>query len=140
MELWHDIPVPNPGPEIRGGNRSSRPLDKGGRAVSKEKISALRASVWFKNKGGPQLDPPLHILGKQNKQAKEVYWPYGCYPILGCLVPLSQLEGFYQFPLWGRGRGFGSDQMWVDWQSSVDFHTKQTRKIQANLLRKKRNS
>ena len=35
-----------------GGGRSSSPLDKGGGAVSKKMFSALRVSVWSKNKGG----------------------------------------------------------------------------------------
>ena len=56
-----------------GGGRSSRPLHKGGGAAGlQKKFSALRASVWSKNKGA-HLDPPPHTLGKQNKQAKEVY-------------------------------------------------------------------
>ena len=43
----------DPDLEIRGGEGSSRPLDKGGRAVSKKKLAFL-ASVWSKNKrGGP---------------------------------------------------------------------------------------
>ena len=42
---------------------SSRPLDKGA-PVSKQNFSALRVSVWSKNKGGlapraPPLDPPM---------------------------------------------------------------------------------
>ena len=57
----------DPDLEIRGGGWSSRPLDKGGGPVSKKRIfSALRASVWSKNKGlaeppgpPPPLDPPL---------------------------------------------------------------------------------
>ena len=36
--------------QIRGGRQSSRPWDKGG-PVSKNFFSALRASVWSKNKG-----------------------------------------------------------------------------------------
>ena len=53
--------VPDPDLETRGA-RSSRPLDKRGgggvgeTAVSINFISALRASVWSKNKGG--LGPP----------------------------------------------------------------------------------
>ena len=61
-------PVPDPDLEIRGGPWSSRPLQKGGGRggglVSKKIFLALRASVWFKNRGGvapraPPLDPPL---------------------------------------------------------------------------------
>ena len=38
MELWHDIPVPDPDLEIRGGGgRSSRPLHKGGGAAGLQK-------------------------------------------------------------------------------------------------------
>ena len=57
--------VPDPDVEVRGegwggggggerSGRSSRPLDKRGSPVSKKIFSALRASVWSKNKGpGP---------------------------------------------------------------------------------------
>ena len=44
----------HPDPEIRGGG-----------AVSKKIFSAIRASLWSKNKGGtwaPPLDPPLHCF------------------------------------------------------------------------------
>ena len=111
MELWHDIPVPDPDLEIRGGgNGHPDPYIRGeGRPVSKKNFSALQASVWSKNKGA-HLDPPPHTLGKQNKQAKEVYWPnrfpktYGCYPwmfsstvSIGGLLPVSTV---------GEGSGF----------------------------------
>ena len=46
---YHDDTVPDPDLEIRGG-RSSRPLDKRGRVVSK-KNQPFRASVWSENKG-----------------------------------------------------------------------------------------
>ena len=45
----------------------SRPSDTWGRAVSKKSFSALRASLWSKNKGRPGLprappvDPSLHL-------------------------------------------------------------------------------
>ena len=111
MELWHDIPVPGPDLEIRGGDGHPDPYIRGeGRPVSKKNFSALRAPVWSKNKGGGDLDPPPHTLGKQNKQAKEVYWPnrfsktYGCYPwmfsstvSIGGLLPVSTV---------GEGSGF----------------------------------
>ena len=42
----------------RDSSAKSRPWDKEG-AVSKKNFSALRASVWSKNKGGPPLDQPL---------------------------------------------------------------------------------
>ena len=50
----------DPDLQIGGGGRSSRTSDKGGGAV----FSALRATVWSKNKGGrvpraPPLDLPL---------------------------------------------------------------------------------
>ena len=48
------LAVPDPDLEIRGGGgggRSSRPLDSGERSPKKV-FSALRASVWSKNKGG----------------------------------------------------------------------------------------
>ena len=49
--------VPDPDSEIRGeGARASIPLEKGG-AVSKNIFWALRALVWFKNKGGPAPPP-----------------------------------------------------------------------------------
>ena len=49
--------MPDPDYEI-SGVRSSRTLDKGGGgAVSKKMFSALRASVWSKNKGGPDPFP-----------------------------------------------------------------------------------
>ena len=40
-----------------GGARSSRPLDGGGGRSPKNIFSALRASVWSKNKGG-RVGPP----------------------------------------------------------------------------------
>ena len=36
-----------------GGGRSSRPCDKGRGRLQKNFFSALRASFWSKNKGGP---------------------------------------------------------------------------------------
>ena len=63
--------MPDPGLEINGG-RSPRPLDKGegGRAQSPKKFfSALRASVWSKNKRGPApLDPPLIAVRLYSQQ------------------------------------------------------------------------
>ena len=56
--------VTRPWDKGRGG-WSSRPLDKGRGEVSKKLFSALRASVWSKNKRGalvpraPPLNPPL---------------------------------------------------------------------------------
>ena len=113
MELWHDIPVPDPGLEIRGGGRSSRPLHKGGGAAGIQKNIFRPFGPQFGLKiwgGGGNLDPPPHTLGKQNKQAKEVYWPnrfpktYGCYPwmfsstvSIGGLLPVSTV---------GEGSGF----------------------------------
>ena len=51
------------------GWRSTRPLDKGVARSPKIFFSALRASVWFKNKGGgpptPSLDPPLKSMTKR---------------------------------------------------------------------------
>ena len=50
------------------GARSSRPLDKEGTRSPKKIFSALRPSVWSKNKRGPgsprapRLDPPLRIF------------------------------------------------------------------------------
>ena len=49
--------------QIRGGGvRSSRPLDMGGAVSKKYFFSILRASVWFKNKGGGPLGPLPWIL------------------------------------------------------------------------------
>ena len=47
----------NPDLKIGGGGASSRTLGGG---ASKKIFSALQASVWFKNKGGPQV-PPLDL-------------------------------------------------------------------------------
>ena len=54
--------APDPDLEIREA-RSSIPLDKGGGESPNKIFSALRASVWSKNKGGwfPPLDPPLSL-------------------------------------------------------------------------------
>ena len=41
----------HPDPDIRGGGRSAKNF-----------FSALGASFWSKNKGGPPLDPPLPLL------------------------------------------------------------------------------
>ena len=49
------LPVPDPDLEIRwGGDCLSRPLDKGGWSPP-QIFSALRASLWSKNKGEPGL-------------------------------------------------------------------------------------
>ena len=44
--FWHK-PVPDPDLEIRKGGG-------GGRAVSKKMFAALQASVWSRNKEGPE--------------------------------------------------------------------------------------
>ena len=44
-------------PWDNGGARSSRPLDKGGTRSPKQLFSALRASVWSKNKGEISCPP-----------------------------------------------------------------------------------
>ena len=52
---------PGAGPDLEiRGPRSSRPLDKwrGGGRVSKKTFSALRASVWSKNRGSRALRAP----------------------------------------------------------------------------------
>ena len=60
--------MPDPDLEIRVGGRSSRPLDKGGGRRSPQKnFSALRASVWSKNKGWGG-DPLLHPLTRQDQE------------------------------------------------------------------------
>ena len=58
--------VPDPDLEIRdGGGHPDPKIRGGGRPVSKKIFSALRASVWSKNKGWARaprnspLDPPL---------------------------------------------------------------------------------
>ena len=51
--------VPDPDLEVRGG-RGDGPPDpeiSGGGAVFKKFFSALRVSVWSKNKGGPRPLP-----------------------------------------------------------------------------------
>ena len=60
--------MPDPDLEIRVGGRSSRPLDKGGGRRSPQKnFSALRASVWSKNKGwgggGGSTTAPVNPTG-----------------------------------------------------------------------------
>ena len=57
--------MPDPDLEIRVGGRSSRPLDKGvGRRSPKKNFSALRASVWSKNKGwGGSATAPVSPTG-----------------------------------------------------------------------------
>ena len=45
--------MPDPDLEIIWGGQSSRPLDKGGGCSPPKFFSALRASVWSKNKRGP---------------------------------------------------------------------------------------
>ena len=69
-------PVPDPDLEIRGGRGPGHPDpyvrgEGGGGLVPPKNFLVLRASVWFKNRGGvapraPHLDPPLmaklHIL------------------------------------------------------------------------------
>ena len=55
MKYMYPWAVPDPDLKIRGGKgaRSSRPFDKrGGGGLQKKLFSALRASVWSKNKGG----------------------------------------------------------------------------------------
>ena len=51
----------DPDLQIRGGGGCHPHAggDKGGARYQKTFFSALRASVWSKNKGGPSLDPPL---------------------------------------------------------------------------------
>ena len=70
--------VPDPHLEIRGA-RSSRPLDKGGEgvAVSKKKISVLRASVWSKNKGGtgPLGPSPVSATAKESDAGANLLCP-----------------------------------------------------------------
>ena len=76
-ELYlHENTVADSDLQIRGGEQSSRPWDMGGGARSqKKKISALRTSVWSKNKGGgvgpraPPLDPPF-----RNKRSFSDQW------------------------------------------------------------------
>ena len=48
--------VADPDPQIGEGGLVIQTQRKGGGAVSKKIFSALQASVWSKNKGGP--DPP----------------------------------------------------------------------------------
>ena len=73
VKVYFTIAMPDPNLEIKGGARSPRPLDKGGGDGHQKKFfSALRESVWSKNKregggGGfqvPPLDPSLNCHGK----------------------------------------------------------------------------
>ena len=65
-----DIEVGDPDLQIRRGAGHPDPEIRGGWAVSNFNFSALRASVWAKNKGGlgppgaPPLDPPLYCVEK----------------------------------------------------------------------------
>ena len=68
--------VPDPGLEIRGGGRSSRPLYKRG-AWSTKFFSALWASVCSKNKGGP----PVSFLNPMG-ECTTIYGLYRCVPLL----------------------------------------------------------
>ena len=52
-------PVANPDLQIRGGGAVIQTLREGG-GGSKTLFSALRASVWSKNKGGPGYPGPSH--------------------------------------------------------------------------------
>ena len=61
--------MPDADLEIRGGGRSSRPLDKGGGGEGEGGVFKNLFSVWSKNNSGgrvpwaPPLDPPLgHYL------------------------------------------------------------------------------
>ena len=59
VKVYFTIAMPDPNLEIKGGGRSPRPLDKGGGDGHQKKIfSALRESVWSKNKGGGGLPGP----------------------------------------------------------------------------------
>ena len=53
--------VPDPDLEIRGGGRGGGHPDPDVRGVSKELFSALRASVYSKNKGGPPWIYHCHL-------------------------------------------------------------------------------
>ena len=57
LKLSNNKTPPDPDPEISGGGRSSRTLDKGGGSVFPKIFLALQASVWWKNKGRGR-DPP----------------------------------------------------------------------------------
>ena len=68
------IPFPDPDLEIRGGGHLD-PEIRGG-TVFKTFFSALRASVWSKNKGGagppraPPVDPLVDTLRKAARKRK----------------------------------------------------------------------
>ena len=68
MFMYIESPVPDPDLEIKGGGRGGG--GEGWRSTRpKIFFSALRAPVWFKNKGGgpptPSLDPPLKSMTKR---------------------------------------------------------------------------
>ena len=77
------LSVPDPDLEIWGGNRSSRPLDKGGGGGDRSPkffFSALRASVSSKTKGeGPSLwirHCLLSLSGLFTNQKRQIFLPF----------------------------------------------------------------
>ena len=55
--------MPDPNLEIRGGGHPDPEISRGGQSLKKIVFSALRASVWSKNKGrGGGRAPPLDQL------------------------------------------------------------------------------
>ena len=68
LEFGGVFSVPDSDLETRGEG-SSRPLDKGGGAVSKKKFSALWTSVWFKDKAphSPGSATGFSCLREKNK-------------------------------------------------------------------------
>ena len=87
---YHDDVVPDPDLEIRGGEGSSRPLDKGGRAVSKKKLAFL-ASVWSKNKGAGPFPGSATVMTENNtgpicfQRNDQCFW----VSLLGILMSLE---------------------------------------------------
>ena len=50
--------------KIKGGGRSSRPLDKGGGGLPPKNFSALSAAVWSKKKGGGWAASATYIFSR----------------------------------------------------------------------------
>ena len=74
------VTVADPDPQISGGGGGvghPDPETSGGGGLQKKVFSALRASVWYKNKGGPgpprapPLDPPLSKHGLSRRTTED---------------------------------------------------------------------
>ena len=105
-------PVTDPDLHIRGGGgvveRSSRPWDRGWGQASKKFFSALRASFWSKNKGGPA--PPCSSPRSCNQTSTNGHVSTTATfladsPYIDSCLNLSTMATFF-CPQSGRWRGF----------------------------------